>query len=129
MRVSFRTVSFLSTLPVRGATHLGEGVLQDGVISIHAPREGSDYGTPWYRLLKSSTISIHAPREGSDVPWFSILRPAVVFLSTLPVRGATQIQQGSQCLRHISIHAPREGSDPFHPGSLTSDGNFYPRSP
>ena len=114
---------------MRGATHLGEGVLQDGVISIHAPREGSDYGTPWYRLLKSSTISIHAPREGSDVPWFSILRPAVVFLSTLPVRGATQIQQGSQCLRHISIHAPREGSDPFHPGSLTSDGNFYPRSP
>ena len=35
------------------------------VISIHAPREGGDYGG---RMMKSSRtwISIHAPREGGD---------------------------------------------------------------
>ena len=55
-------------------------------ISIHAPREGSDesigYSEDW------SSISIHAPREGSDIRR-RILGP----------------QQA------ISIHAPREGSD------------------
>ncbi len=36
---------------------------RDG-ISIHAPREGCDYGgRDWYQSL---SISIHAPREGCD---------------------------------------------------------------
>ena len=56
---------FLSTLPVRGATHHCEDhkavVL---LISIHAPREGSDRG--WTRQARLGMISIHAPREGSD---------------------------------------------------------------
>ena len=35
---------FLSTLPARGATHRGlDFVKAGGQISIHAPREGSDY--------------------------------------------------------------------------------------
>ena len=36
----------------------------DTIISIHAPREGSDasYSRPFYL----TDISIHAPREGSD---------------------------------------------------------------
>ena len=33
-------------------------------ISIHAPREGSDFFTVEY--IESTDISIHAPREGSD---------------------------------------------------------------
>ena len=79
---------FLSTLPARGATGLSEDGVAVHIISIHAPREGSDLGRP--PPLAGNIISIHAPREGSDVPWFSILRPAVVFLSTLPARGATR---------------------------------------
>ena len=58
------------------------------IISIHAPREGSDINnaqTP----SKEHVISIHAPREGSDE---NILIPAVADA-------------------FISIHAPREGSD------------------
>ena len=100
---------FLSTLPARGATlHPCFFVLPD-VISIHAPREGSDHnlgGRP-----DSRSISIHAPREGSDGlgrqdgdphPHFYPRsprgeRPASrteragipSFLSTLPARGAT----------------------------------------
>ena len=56
---------FLSTLPARGATVTGgKYPAKAAVISIHAPREGSDCrrsasGPP-------RPISIHAPREGSD---------------------------------------------------------------
>ena len=78
---------FLSTLPARGATRFHRSSsLGPVVISIHAPREGSDV----YRgsCLTVRAISIHAPREGSDV--------VVVFKLVHLV---------------ISIHAPREGSD------------------
>ncbi len=57
-------------------------------------------------------ISIHAPRTGSDfggVQWSSTRMP---FQSTLPARGATSSHQGEdfRCVL-ISIHAPRTGSD------------------
>ena len=57
------------------------------MISIHAPREGSDRFTGF--LEKIGLISIHAPREGSD-------------------RG---LRAGETIGGGISIHAPREGSD------------------
>ena len=74
------------------------------VISIHAPREGSDKaalydgGEPW--------ISIHAPREGSDIP---------------DLRGRRE--------RRISIHAPREGSDVELAAEVQVNIDFNPRSP
>ena len=55
---------FQSTLPARGAT---DEVLPGDtfrVISIHAPREGSD--DLWRANNATLGISIHAPREGSD---------------------------------------------------------------
>ena len=80
------------------------------IISIHAPREGSDrtrcrFGPPRRYFYPRSphgerltigaaehrveVISIHAPREGSDGT-FAMEKPATLqFLSTLPVRGAT----------------------------------------
>ena len=69
------------------------------MISIHAPREGGDYGvipaavdTVYINFndIKRGTmdISIHAPREGGDE------HPAA-----------------SASMRVISIHAPREGGD------------------
>src|SRR5699024_10718837 len=58
-------VLFLSTLPARGATEEPPLARQQGKISIHAPREGSDLSTAGRQILKSQ-ISIHAPREGSD---------------------------------------------------------------
>ena len=56
--------TFQSTLPVRGATNAYAARDLDGHISIHAPREGSDYSRQWAN--RCMLISIHAPREGSD---------------------------------------------------------------
>ena len=59
-------------------------------ISIHAPREGSDQGVHDF-FCRARQISIHAPREGSDfLPARTPIR-LVIFLSTLPARGATTI--------------------------------------
>ena len=56
---------FQSTLPARGATDLAISEFSEYVISIHAPREGSDE-----QIIRTARptvrISIHAPREGSD---------------------------------------------------------------
>src|SRR5699024_3232426 len=125
-------VTFLSTLPARGATALHLCWQDRYGISIHAPREGSD-------LINAPSsprfiISIHAPREGSDQRGTAGLGDLVVFLSTLPARGATtayhdgtktkarflstlpargatSLQDVHQRCGHVSIHAPREGSD------------------
>ena len=76
---------------------------RDG-ISIHAPREGCDYGgRDWYQSL---SISIHAPREGCDVP-AQVLADVVL----------------------ISIHAPREGCDANNNAASTTPRDFNPRTP
>ena len=79
------------------------------VISIHAPREGSDPVA--HGLHGCPRISIHAPREGSDdnLAFHNIM--AIKFQSTLPARGATLGLSLWQKEEKISIHAPREGSD------------------
>ena len=81
------------------------------LISIHAPREGSD-SRPARPKPKSKEISIHAPREGSDRCSLVADVIGIPFLSTLPARGATLppwILFSTSPI--ISIHAPREGSD------------------
>ena len=58
-------------------------------------------------------ISIHAPREGSDFGQAFDDLTEIQFLSTLPARGATQVPGQTAMDGTISIHAPREGSDPL----------------
>ena len=64
-------------------------------------------------VARDLEISIHAPREGSDfrVQAHSVL--CFLFQSTLPVRGATKKPTVNSNNGVISIHAPREGSDYF----------------
>ena len=84
--MSLLVVLFQSALPVRGATpvHVCDAV--DVLISLRAPREGSDETLTPEKL-------------------------AAIFQSALPVRGAT-IQVGQpEGAAAISIRAPREGSD------------------
>ena len=99
-----------------------------------------------------SIISIHAPREGSDVVQNYGQAIMTAFLSTLPARGATGRHKSPRKEGYISIHAPREGSDgrswatnPDHKtflstlparGATPAGGvvgshtkHFYPRSP
>ena len=86
-------------------------------------------------------VSIHAPREGSDYPVPFAFEPAVAFQSTLPARGATpeaaEIMGRAQGFNPrsprgerpsmrltmpvaliVSIHAPREGSDGYARSSV-----------
>ena len=61
------------------------------IISIHAPRRGSDEIT--LNVDTKQVISIHAPRRGSDMKKLNYC----------------------ECMRVISIHAPRRGSDSKYP--------------
>ena len=56
-------------------------------------------------------ISIHAPRTGSDEWLAAALDGQKIFQSTLPARGATEGHGQGASLLCISIHAPRTGSD------------------
>ena len=78
---------FLSTLPARGATARKHTVLHPPVISIHAPREGSDSRQ---RLCQRPNAHFYprSPR-GERLDGGSRETPSAVFLSTLPARGAT----------------------------------------
>ena len=58
---------FQSTLPVWGATGGITGELPIKLISIHAPRVGSDQALILFHNVDID-ISIHAPRVGSDFP-------------------------------------------------------------
>ena len=75
------------------------------IISIHAPRVGSDFSSPGSDLYLIR-ISIHAPRVGSDYEALA--------------RGGS---------RYISIHAPRVGSDLLYPLRGYEAMDFNPRSP
>ena len=80
------------------------------MISIHAPRMGSDNRRGYYQS-RCTQISIHAPRMGSDHPPSFLLYENDRFQSTLPAWGATLERAAVPHGIRISIHAPRMGSD------------------
>ena len=100
---------FQSTLPVKGATHFFQTFYIALVISIHAPREGSDTKD---RLYKSVLMEFQStlPVKGATF-LLGTLSLTKLFQSTLPVKGATVVNSGLKDNNGISIHAPREGSD------------------
>ncbi len=80
-------------------------IVHPAVISIHAPRTGSDRA-PWSSAARTGSISIHAPRTGSD----------------------EQVRE-HRLAPDISIHAPRTGSDRRVAGYRMVYKYFNPRSP
>ena len=78
------------------------------LISIHAPRVGSDdvRGSLRHRVF----ISIHAPRVGSD---HNIRLVGIVSLISIhaPRVGSDRGGAAAHIVDQISIHAPRVGSD------------------
>ena len=80
------------------------------MISIHAPRAGSD-AHKRHRNRGRRAISIHAPRAGSDHNLSPMQIFYALFQSTPPVRGATPCYCLPALLAGISIHAPRAGGD------------------
>ena len=97
------------------------------VISIHAPRVGSDAVADAWR--NGEVISIHAPRVGSD-RWMHRYGCSKAISIHAP-------RVGSDCCRPpprppsalISIHAPRVGSDSRSIRHASSSSDFNPRSP
>ena len=100
-----RIVQFLSTLPARGATLGHLQPLPADVISIHAPREGSDTSTPAGSSSRDPFLSTLPARGATDLS--RTQEYADLFLSTLPARGATWMWSA--------------------PAARKTD--FYPRSP
>ena len=78
-------------------------------ISIHAPREGSDFRTRW--CAARCCISIHAPREGSDARAALTTPSRSDFYPRSPRGERHRFSSKGAGSTGISIHAPREGSD------------------
>ena len=108
---------------------LGDRVraVAEALISIHAPRMGSDLDRNEDTVGR--IISIHAPRMGSDTFDVSMFPVPHAFQSTLPGWGATLL--GVFIVPHIiiSIHAPRMGSDLAQHVAGVRFRHFNPRSP
>ena len=119
---------FLSTLPARGATEQRGAVVEDFQQFLSTlPARGATVRPFTWDI--QPMISIHAPREGSDPePPGGYERPGH-FYPRSPRGERPAWQSPADALLWISIHAPREGSDggqrPAGPGRR----DFYPRSP
>ena len=76
-----------------------------------------------------SRISIHAPLAGSDIPSLNNLFKLLLFLSTLPSRGATRKLAG--LIRYLPNFYPRSPRGERHTarGRKADILYFYPRSP
>ena len=96
---------FQSTLPARGATAEAEKKDQKILISIHAPRTGSDHGNAGkpHRHRHFNPRSPHGERHACGL--------------------------GAGISGGISIHAPRTGSDPTEMITQKGVKYFNPRSP
>ena len=108
---------FQSTLPVGGATGRPEDQgAERGYFNPRSPWGERLPGVfvPFLLLL----ISIHAPRGGSDTLCTASPARSHSFQSTLPVGGATFKRRCLSMNEHISIHAPRGGSDSEFPAFI-----------
>ena len=143
--------SFQSTLPARGATYSRDNHHCLGLISIHAPRTGSDRCRAVRKV--GYLISIHAPRTGSDELGRHQQSIQRVYFNPRSPHGERPATDG-RCTtiakhfnprsphgeRHIlpniktttlsiSIHAPRTGSDHVDVNHDLPSFYFNPRSP
>ena len=103
----------------------GEGRCNFNPRSPHGERP-----TRMVRYCCAELISIHAPRTGSDCKSRSKRLSKRTFQSTLPARGATDpLTNVAISCGSISIHAPRTGSDRNTSHTISTQEHFNPRSP
>ena len=114
--ISSQLSQFQSTLPARGATLLVNGLWHDQIFQSTLPARGATGERA--HTARMLLISIHAPRTGSDGA-LKKLFPSLLFQSTLPARGATRCTFPESRSPGISIHAPRTGSDGLRGQALT----------
>ena len=124
-----QALKFLSTLPARGATAGYKDGHASGLISIHAPREGSDPSIRSRPQLKAEDFYPRSPR-GERLVTIELNWQIAQFLSTLPARGATRFRwiRGSRLYQFLST-LPARGATFFCWASRGVSPYFYPRSP
>ena len=98
------------------------------VISIHAPRAGSD-SNDRTEAGALTVISIHAPRAGSDETLSCEQQKHNKFQSTLPVRGATNNGGYKNGKLQFQSTLPVRGATRGFGRGLKNVKNFNPRSP
>ena len=98
------------------------------MISIHAPRGGSD---AWWLSRDTWALSFQStlPVWGATLRTITRTQKSTLFQSTLPVWGATAGVPASNIDILISIHAPRVGSDDGSVQAPMGHQHFNPRSP
>ena len=98
------------------------------MISIHAPRVGSD---AWWLSRDTWALSFQStlPVWGATLRTITRTQKSTLFQSTLPVWGATAGVPASNIDILISIHAPRVGSDDGSVQAPMGHQHFNPRSP
>ena len=80
-------------------------------------------------MVQQCLISTHAPRTGSDLQAHPLCAECLRFQPTLPARGATRRPDSRTPGKAISTHAPRTGSDFLPNQCLRVLPYFNPRSP
>ena len=118
---------FQSSLPVWGATGQHRLSILRQVISILAPRVGSDVSLEDY-YTKLEVFQSSLPVWGATA-LACLTSTAYIFQSSLPVWGATSIRAYALIVLPISILAPRVGSDRVLRVVLARVAYFNPRSP
>ena len=118
---------FQSTLPVWGATHISFGYRQGGLISIHAPRVGSD-AVGKQRLRLDRNFNPRSPC-GERLPPLCGPTLISIFQSTLPVWGATTRQRTCRLLREFQSTLPVWGATKTLRLFFVGNQDFNPRSP
>ena len=107
--LAYMVVVFQSTLPARGATVKLWLILSRLIISIHAPRTGSDVFVPLttFHMAHFNPRSPHGER-----PVFRTRIEAAIDFNPRSPHGERRSGHGRRAHgAHISIHAPRTGSD------------------
>src|SRR5699024_4159316 len=119
---------FLSTLPARGATLVLQTMLSLEIISIHAPREGSDYR--YHPNMVTGEMNFYPRSPRGERPYDEEHLPVIdKFLSTLAARGATGLPlPPGTCSRDFYPRSPR-GERRMMCSRPNRNTNFYPRSP
>ena len=102
------------------------GMLINRIISIHAPRTGSDFAAAFQP--RAGNISIHAPRTGSDNASSRCSFLMEISIHAPRTGSDAGAVHGDDRLG-ISIHAPRTGSDPVPSSPVKRPAHFNPRSP
>ena len=120
---------FQSTLPARGATD-GETDGDVRALDFNPRSPRGERPADALSTLQAENISIHAPREGSDYAEWMRQARRVLFQSTLPARGATgPLPPFADCSLYFNPRSPRGERRDKSRSLASNQGNFNPRSP